>query len=1137
MTSHDYNNDDMLDEYNDIDSHINNRMSTEYNVFNEFLDTTKYVVDSKVNPPNIWEQGGAMRCFNFPKEVINKFFTLYEKCRVAGTVMHFTEKQTAESSGIRYDLDIYQGEKNMKSLLTSDLPFNKFVNKFAKLFAKIFDIPAREFNVLVVIEVKPKVMFDEKKKQYKDGVHINIPSLKISRKAKRYLLKEILNKKIMTDCFGKDYGDITDPEEFIDKQSCHVPLLLFGSVKNGVKYPYVFKTSYFINYDSNKNPTIIQNNNFTTDKYNMALEISSCFDGEKIEKIHVEPRDEYIVEVDAWETRNRIINISEDQLEETINDMNHLTVNDPDTAYIYKLLDILKPYRYNDNKSWFKVVSALVNGGDKYIPFAKWFSQKSERYINDDDFNKTIDSIKKNNNKNGFNTQHILWWAKEDNSEKYDEINRKALFHKLFKMITDEINEGKLGHAHFAELAIISVKNKYVTDYKGNNSQRKWYEFKFPEDKMKMGQVYKWVEINHPDALDRYLSNKLHTINLKLVLYLKKQMLQKADNKNLAAYYKALLRNFKSSCRCLHQDNYKESILRQMQKMLVMPGFIDNLDKDEMYLGVAQGVLMLSQYGYKPKLIKSFHTIKISRYTSTSYYEFNPKEPNTRKLLKAYRGMFPDKETDAFEYYMGAHAASIDNRPRETIIFLITGGGANGKSAFEEMHAAALGDQYCTPLPINMLLDNGRDDNGENPSSFFMKLETARSAYYEEGPTLAVLKMSMVKKITGCATLPGREMHEKARTFDSRCYHFVLSNHDFEIKSFEEATMRRLRYIQLKITFKDELDYNPDDPDQRLKDHSFDASMRNKPEFKSAYLSIMTFFHMKLMHYHGGRIDNIPHETIDRDTLSFRNRQDHLNRFISTRIVKRVPLLEDSTEKYEPTSIENIVQEYKEWYSKNVKDTRHFDIKKSINDSVLRDHLFTKKGCDYLKAEYRVVPTGEMPDDDELLLEKVDKKGKVKKYSMKYKKETPDQALDRFEREWNELCELNSKQSKLDINMTDAFDGASDDEESRDIEVPKFKSKKIIKDDYDFEEDDVTREIEKDMLNRAVDDMGFTDDEYNKSDSGSDSDNNSKKKIIKSNKKIIKSNNKKIIDNDSRISRNESVSDSNIYNACKFIMY
>jgi phage/plasmid-associated DNA primase len=1168
MASHDLD-DDKLDDFTLAEYHFKNQLSPEYKAFNDFLDSTKYIVEKKGQEKNIWEQGGSMRCFNFPNDIIPKFFSLYEKCRLSGIIMHFTEKQEKESSGIRYDLDIYQGDKNKKTLLLSDLPFNKFANKFAKIFAKIFDLPKKEINVLVVVETKPKVIYDEKMKQYKDGVHINIPSLKISRKAKRYLLHQILEQKIMTDCFGNDYKGIADPEDFLDKQSCHVPLLLFGSVKSGVKQAYNYKVSYLINYDSNGQPTIIQNGNFTPDKYNMSLEISSSFDGEHIEKIHIEPKEQYINEVDAWETRNRVLNITEDQLEETINDMNHLTVNDPDARYVKDLLDILKPFRYNNYNAWFNVISALVSNGDRYIPLAKWFSQKSEKYNSDDDFDKAVDSAKHNIKKHGFTINHIYWWAQKDNPDKFDKINYTSCFHKLLQMVRDKINEGKLGHANFAELALICVKNKYITDYRGSNKQRVWYEFKFPEDKMKLGQVYKWVEVNHPDALDRYLSSKLHIMNLKMVDWLQKIMTN-APNKEAVMYHKTVLRNFKSCCRCLFQDNFKTSVLRQMEKMLVVPGFIDSLDKDDMALGVAQGVLMLSQFGYKPKLIKSFHSIKISRYTSTSYVEFDPKDPITRKLLRAYRSMFPDDETDAFEYHMIAHAASIDYRPRDALAFLGTGGGGNGKSAFEEMHAAALGEQYCTSQPIAMILENGKDGNGESPSSFYMKLEAARSAYYEEGPSLATLNMPVIKRITGCATLTGRDLNERARNFESRCIHFVLSNHDFQIRTFEEATMRRLRYILYKITFKDEVEFDPDNASHRLKDPSFDANMRNNPEYRSRYLSIMTFFHMKLMHYHSGRIDNVPHETIDRDTLEFRNRQDHLNRFLTTRVVKRVPLPADSTDKYEMTSLEGVCDEYVNWYEKNVKTGgRHFkqDIMKQILDSVLKDHIEITRHGNYLKAEYRVLPTGEMPDTGEVFLHQVDKKGKQKKYSFKFKKETPDQSLDRFEKEWKELCTLDTNKTKIDVNMSDAFEGASDDEDSRQANYPKKKT--ISKDDYEIEEDDVTRAIEKDIHKRKVDEMGFTDSEYSNSsysssDEESDSDSESsikkpsktKKSTKKTTKKLIKKSVKKsvkkptkkhtktetiqekinrLLSEDITISSNETVSEKSIKEMDKYI--
>lgn len=1099
------------------EQHYKKQTAAESKALDGFLENVKYICDKKDPDKNIWEQAGKMRCFNFPKEVIAKFFNYYDLCRIAGVPLYFTEKQNKESSGIRYDLDILQDEKHNRSLLVNEIPFQKFATKFANLFKEIFIMPPTDFTAHIMFSFKPGVVFQEKDKKYKDGVHIDIPSLQISRKAKRFLLYCISEKKILTDCFGKDYDKIADPELFMDKQSCHVPLLLYGSTKAGVKTPYKLRYAYKIIFESSSDTLLVMPDHHfcleeTQKLINQPMEMSASFPGMTVSKQHFEPKEKYILKIDAFETRNKALNIDDDELEDTMNDMNHLTVNDPEASYLKSMLDILKPFRYNNNTAWYNVVAALVSTSDRYIPLAKWFSQKSERYT-EDGFQKAIDNARNNAKKSILNSDNIIFWARKDNKEKFDKINEDGCFMKLLKYVYDAIIEGRVGQVHFAEIATMSVKNKYITDYKGADRQRLWYEFKFPEDKMKRGQAYKWVEIASPDALDRYLHTKLHNLNIKMVTFLKKKLDGEKD-KDLLLYNKTVLKNFKASSRCLWTDAYKASVLRQMERMLASPGFIDSLDKDQMSMGVAQGVLILSPFGYKPKLLKSFHSLRISRYTDTAYVEFDPKDPITRKLLKAYRSMFPDNETDAFEYYMGAHAASIDYRPRPTIIFLITGGGANGKSRFEEMHAAALGEQYCTPMPIQMLLQ-GKEGDGEGPKSFLMKLEAARSAYYEEGPTLATLYMPMVKRITGCATLPGRDLREKARTIQSRCLHFVLSNHDFEILTFEEAVMRRIRYILLKITFKDALEYNPENLTHRLADASFDANMHNNPEYKSRYLSIMTFFHMKLLSLHDGKIDNIPHPTVDKDTLNFRNRQDHLNRFITTRIVKRVELDEKDDDDRDITAIENVADEYTRWYEKNVKQAKHYksDIIKQIKDSALKDFIETTKHGDYLKADYRVLPTGEFPAEGEVLLHKVDKSGKTKKYSMVFKDETPDEALTRFEKEWKLLCDADAKQTKKGIDMQETFDDASDDEESKEVNVPqKYQI------DHDNEFNNEVKKLDKEIRGRKVDEMAFSDDDYDNPASDSETEQDLQGKV----KKIFNKS------GDNIINKNEYVTDKSL---------
>jgi phage/plasmid-associated DNA primase len=693
----------------------------------------------------------------------------------------------------------------------------------------------------------------------------------------------------------------------------------------------------------------------------------------------------------------------------------------------------------------------------------------------------------------------------------------------MHKYVFDRITEGKLGHSHYAELLYVFLRNKYVTDF--NNGKRTWYEFKFPQDKHEPGQVYKWAEIPNPDSLDMYLHRKLYNQCLKIEEYLNKKKSETTD-KAVMKYWIKLAANVRGSARGLTMAPFKAGVLKQAETLFTQPGFVKQLNRDPMCIGVGNGVLVLSKDGKPPRLLKSYHSYKLSRYTETPYHPLDPNDPTTIKLLRAFRSMMPDDETDAFEFLMVFLSAAIDNRAREAIILLATGGGSNGKSVLTGLIQAMLGDMYACSMPFS-ILTNAKEDSPEGAKPMLMQLETARLAVYSEGPAAAVLFMPMVKRLTGGDPMPARQLHGTAKNIRSRCYHFVMSNHDFIVTTHEEAVWRRLRYVHLKMTFKDESQFDDENPYHRLMDRTFSTEFMENIDTKSKVLSICVFFHMKLMKYWGGVIDHVPHPTIDRSTARFRNSQDTINRFISERVVVRddidqpqIPEHEDNlapaadsdddvvqppkkvVAAQSPVSMEEIVDKYCDWYDRNVKQIRHFrsDYHKQFLDSAIKDEVEQTDRGVFMKYGYRVLGT-----DDEMRTGEHTFKTKVKQsvkkdYSYVFPHETPDEYIERFRKEYKELFHGEvADNNLLDISKTYRYD-TDDDQDVRGAEEldTEIKQNVLIKNrsEADVKHANPGLELESDASDYDVPDTSAKVkallDKHNSSSDSSDSDSDTK---------------------------------------------
>jgi phage/plasmid-associated DNA primase len=1007
----------------------------------EFLSNDRLLAEKGDPQKNIWQQGGKFHQVKLEKRDDElRLFGLIDNARKAGVKDHWCEKQQSgedpkikrPAACIMIDLDIYQDEKER---IVQDRHHSRLQHELSQIMLDRFELEephTGETTIYSAVTAKPQLKHDEKKGQWKDGYHIYIYG-RLKRSAKRYLIRRMLELKVMTKVFGKEFKD---PERFLDTACCHVPPLLYGNCKIDSQ-AYKLNSVYQWHIEEDGTCIIQKDEHFALSehKLNHTLELSCNFDGRVIKKLAWKPKEEYSAEVDLLKKNTR--HDTDEERRSLVDELNHLQVNDPEAAYLKSVLECLRPERYNNHTLRFKTIYALIKGHPQYIPLAKWFFKKSHKY-EDSKFEDIIANCLTSDYQ--LDHQSLAHWASKDSPEKFKNCNDKSCFKELSRRVFEDITEGKLGHADFAEVVWLMLKGKYKTDMRGKK-QRVWFEFRFPNDNLKRGQAYKWCEVGTPDGLSLYLHRKMDALTTKMTQYIVKKLRTASDKvveaiskklpaeqeKALKNYYQQVLKNFKSSARGLRNDGFKKGILNQCESVFDTPGFIESLDQGDMDLGVGNGVLQLSWDGRLPKLIKSYNTTMVSRFTSTPYKQFDPKDPLTRKLLRGLRGMHPDNETDAFEYLMCAMAASIDNRDRDQIVFLITGVGSNGKSFRFELHAAAMGEMYCTTLPIAMLLQS-KEDNAEAPKPFMMKLEAARSAYYEEGPACAVLYMPMIKRITGCGIIPGvRDLFEAARTIKSRCYHYVLSNHDFIVLTHEEATWRRLRYLNQKMIFKDKLEFDPENPRHRIADHSFNQKFMYEEATRSAYLSIMTFFHMKLMKYHGGKVEHVPHPTIDRDTLAFRNRQDTLNRFITERM-----LISPSQE--QSTPIEDVVQAYCTWYDNNIRQVKHYkqDITKQILDSALKDVIETTVYGSNLIKGYRVMDTSDIREDDVPFSKGAARAMRVKNYSMVFEDETPDDFLDRVEREWEDLMRA-EKEERVDLTKT--YDYQSDDEDAADGEV------------------------------------------------------------------------------------------------------
>ena len=221
--------------------------------------------------------------------------------------------------------------------------------------------------------------------------------------------------------------------------------------------------------------------------------------------------------------------------------------------------------------------------------------------------------------------------------------------------------------------------------------------------------------------------------------------------------------------------------------------------------------------------------------------------------------------------------------------------------------------------------------------------------------------MAKIKEFTGQETLGGRKLHSDYVNFKPKCHHLVASNNDFEILGSDHGTLRRIDYFNMKIKFCGVMDaYDKKNPYERKADPSMGDHWAEDPEVLTAYLSILTYFYESLYTKYGGKVRNVPHPHIIKETEEFRNRQDRVNNFLNSALVK-------CADEDEEMPMDTVIEIYIKWYEKNYPGTSkecQRIAKEQLENSKIQKFIKKTRGGNLIKG-YRILDINEEKNDDE----------------------------------------------------------------------------------------------------------------------------------------------------------------------------
>lgn len=901
---------------------------------------------------------------------IERLFELLEACRAANMAMHFTERQysnSVKSSGIMLDFDILQPVP--ESQLTPAV-LTSLVRRVSTVLFNTLDCEAATAHVFIIRKPAPVLLPQGETKTYKDGIHLLIPDVWITKPHKEYLAKVLQDGTAIKTAFGS-LALSMPPEQTLDIGSVRNPVFFFSHSKTrrgGAPPPaYFLDSAYEVSARIEDDALDIDVTALAIDgfraahavapttkkptergqKINLVYELSLTFAMTNIgvEQTWLQKRQYFhktALDTKIQFTADRAdiaaVAAPTDALQQQLDE---LVAGSVEARYLMDLLGILDISYATDYLKWFKVLCALAYTNVLYKPLAVWFSMRSPEKFSHQAFREKWREAKRMRAQpNPLTKRSIVFWAKESSPERFRALQKTNYVAILLTHAYE--NDGRIEHAMIAKIINSMWSDRFVVDVMKNDQQKRvdycWYEFVTPGIPHMDGQIWKWRQEFQPDSIHTLMSDELPKLYVEVEAIIKNRR-DNAPDGAAAKFHAEVLKVFKKSKSNLSNDMYQNATVKQARYRFRDRNFAESLDNYPDYMGVGNGIVHI---GREPELICTHHELKISKFTKVNYVPFDPANPYIITLLRAVREIYI--EPDVFEFMMCFASTAVDGNTKPPILVGKQGGGQNGKTFCAVLTQEVVGDMYGKVQAPTLLTSAREQANQANEA--MMALKDTRYNYFDEFNDGDSLNEARVKSIVNPAKVSTRGNYGSQEMLKCTFTLEFLTNHFLQLRSTDHGIWRRIYMYTCKMKFCPNPD--PNNPFEKKEDTRFIMEFVKLKEYKEAWLSILVYWHKKLQLFYGGKIAAVPCPTIVRETEIYRNKQDMINCFITTHMVK--------SPASDRMSLDGLVGRYSEWYTRRTRAQAgtHENIKSQFENSRLAKEFVTEDGVNKYLGGYRV---------------------------------------------------------------------------------------------------------------------------------------------------------------------------------------
>jgi phage/plasmid-associated DNA primase len=969
--------------------------------------------DPRANIINVQER----RCYCIPQGRICEMFRLMEACRMESRSLHFTERQytdTITHSGIFLDFDRYQ---------SSPLPqfgrgeYARFLRALGKILFDCIELPQRR-GIRAIFTRKPRILEAQTKigsVVYRDGFHVLIPEIMITKGLKMHIINEIVERKVMSRMFA-DIENIEPPEQMVDRASGRNPIHFMGNSKVGSP-PYVIEDVLMFEIDIDEvavNTVGIQE---IPPGANLAYELSLGYafsdpatralvddagnsvggagnsaggaggnaagnsagnsgkgrgagagaasvgvlaPGIRPEAAAAAPTYTPWLRKERYECRPHM----ETQIQRLVETGAANAEAPREVEEAERAVDMMA---LTDAEA--RYISQLLDILDiSYATeYEKWFNvlcaiaSVSTRYR---DVARRF-SMRAPGKWNEAEFDRV--WAEASSGKRHPRpVTKRSIIHWARESSPERFRE--ISNATYTQL----LRN-YVFENEGRVEHAMVARLlhsmigeKFVTDVENPDSIrhfYRWYEFVLPGQAQRkgeVFKWRREADPDQIHIFI---------SDTLRIVYRDLLNEIKRS-----RDEAESEALAKYW-MRVQKQFAQSMSRlsDNSF---QVGVIRQAQYRFRQRgfvedldsyedvlgvgngVLRLAHRAEFIRgfheYKVSKYTEVDyvPYDP-ANPYVQRLMQVFHDifPEPDVCEFMLFHGGTWLDACEPASLLLLLVGGGQNGKSFYLRMVHSALGNQYVGAGKIALL--TSPTERAESANSAQMQMKNKRGFYFEEANKCEVLNSGRVKSITSPGYQSGRDLHQRQENFRNTCNPVAASNYDFIIDTTDHGTWRRLGLYRSKVKFCRNPD--PKNPFEKLEDPTIMKCYPNDDNYRRAMLSILVHYNERLRCEYNNDLRRVPCPTIDIETYQFRRRQDTVHRFITDMIVR--------SPESDALSLQTVALRYQEWFGKMMRGVvpSTLEIMSQFENSCLSTHLENRGNCTLFLVGHRMKSAPEDP--------------------------------------------------------------------------------------------------------------------------------------------------------------------------------